>query len=86
MKHQLGQPSRATWLSHPLNLITWVPPARPLAPVLPLPSPTALGRSYWESTPSAHPGPLCSHTHPRQPLSVQDGTVTDAEGPEGERI
>lgn len=52
MKHQLGQPSRATWLSHPLNFITWVPPARPLAPVLPLPSPTALGRSYWESTPA----------------------------------
>lgn len=75
MSYQFAQPSQvSTALSHPLNLITRVPPARPLSP----PSQPAPPRQPWASvpqgpSPSGQLGTLPSHTHLCQPLLVRTG-------------
>ena len=71
VRHQFSQPARDTWLSHPLNL---TPGSAPPDQCLRRSSP-------------AHPQrpprpPLKPHSPP--PAAV--GSVTDAEGPERERI
>ena len=71
VRHQFSQPARDTWLSHPLNLNPRVRPTGPLSPAL-------------QSCPS--PAPTQAPLKPHSPPPAAVGSVTDAEGPERERI